>query len=81
MRNQPRKVIPFFFTVLFLLFPLCLAYAEVGVTDSEIVIGTSQPMTGGMAFIGNQNISGMTVMIEDINKKGGIFGRKINHAR
>ena len=74
-----RIVVPFFLVVLFLLSPLCLASAEVGVTDSEIVIGTSQPMTGGMAFIGNQNISGMTVMIDDINKKGGIFGRKINH--
>jgi len=30
-----------------------------------------------MAFIGNQNTSGTKVIIDAVNKKGGIFGRKI----
>ncbi len=53
------------------------AFAEVGVTDTEVLIGTSQALTGGMAYIGDQNVSGTKVMIEEINKKGGIHGRRI----
>ena len=59
-------------------FPLLSARAaEDGVTDTEILIGTSQALTGGMAFIGNQNVNGTKIMINEINAKGGIHGRKI----
>jgi len=53
--------------------------AEVGVTETEIIIGTSMPLTGSMAWIGNQNTRGLTCMINEINEKGGIYGRKIKH--
>ncbi|MFZ0451918.1 MAG: ABC transporter substrate-binding protein, partial [Desulfatiglandaceae bacterium] len=68
----------FLFAVLLLLAsPLFQASAEVGVTDSEILIGTIQALTGGMAYVGNQNVCGTKIMIAEINKKGGIYGRKI----
>ena len=60
-----------------LILPLGWASAEEGVTDQEIVIGTIQALTGDMAFIGNQNTNGTKIMINEINKKGGILGRKI----
>ena len=67
-----------FFVVLFFFFAaLPSASAEVGVTDDEILIGTIQAMTGGMAYVGNQNVLGTKAMVEEINKKGGIHGRKI----
>ncbi|HUL30539.1 MAG TPA: ABC transporter substrate-binding protein [Thermodesulfobacteriota bacterium] len=61
----------------FLMIPSGWASAEEGVTDHEIVIGTIQALTGDMAFIGNQNTNGTKIMINEINKKGGILGRKI----
>ena len=77
MSNQQRRaMIGLIFTV-FLIFPLFLASAEEGVTDNEILIGTIQALTGDMAFIGNQNVNGTKIMINEINKKGGIHGRKI----
>jgi len=74
MIAQRRKVVCVLMVSFFLLLPLSSLSGEVGVSDTEIVIGTSQPVTGGMAFIGNQNISGMTVMIDEVNKKGGFWG-------
>ncbi len=68
----------FLFAILLILaVPPFQAGAEVGVTDDEIVIGTIQAMTGGMAYVGNQNVCGTKVMVSEINKKGGIHGRKI----
>ncbi len=74
-----RSGVVFMITVLFL-FSLSLSplsAAEDGVTETEILIGTSQALTGGMAFIGNQNVNGTKIMISEINAKGGINGRKI----
>jgi branched-chain amino acid transport system substrate-binding protein len=63
--------------VIVLAFSVRSAFAEVGVTDNEIVVGTIQALTGDMAFVGNQNVIGTKVMLNEINKKGGIHGRKI----
>ena len=64
--------------VMFLfLFPYAAVRAEVGVTDEEILIGSTQGLTGSMAFIANQNTTGMKIMVDEINSKGGIHGRKI----
>jgi ABC-type branched-subunit amino acid transport system substrate-binding protein len=41
------------------------------VTNDEIVIRTIQAQTGDMAFIGNQNVSGTKIIIDEVNKKGG----------
>ena len=77
MSTQKRRVMQILVVIGFFIFPLCFASAEEGVTDNEILIGTIQALTGDMAFIGNQNVNGTKIMINEINKKGGIHGRKI----
>ena len=72
-----KRFIPWVIGLCFLMILSGWASAEEGVTDHEIVIGTIQALTGDMAFIGNQNTNGTKIMINEINKKGGILGRKI----
>jgi branched-chain amino acid transport system substrate-binding protein len=57
---------------------LCAAgvSAEVGVTDTEIVIGCSTPLTGPAALWGVTGY-GMQAWADHINANGGIHGRKI----
>jgi branched-chain amino acid transport system substrate-binding protein len=50
--------------------------AEVGVTDTEIVIGCSTPLTGPAALWGVTG-HGMQAWADHINANGGIHGRKI----
>jgi ABC-type branched-subunit amino acid transport system substrate-binding protein len=49
-----------------------------GVTDKEILIGTSCALGGYASFLGTQYTHGALALIIDINDKGGIHGRKIN---
>jgi ABC-type branched-subunit amino acid transport system substrate-binding protein len=48
-----------------------------GITDSEIIIGSSSALTGHASFLGTQYIHGSQAYINEINVKGGINGRKI----
>src|SRR5688500_4522455 len=50
---------------------------ERGVTPTEVVIGTSQPLSGPAAFWGVPVTGGMDAWIKFINDQGGIHGRKI----
>lgn len=50
---------------------------ERGVTTAEVVIGTSQPLSGPAAFWGVPVTGGMDAWIRFINDQGGIHGRKI----
>jgi len=50
---------------------------ERGVTATEVVIGTSQPLSGPAAFWGVPVTGGMDAWIKFINDQGGIHGRKI----
>lgn len=50
---------------------------ERGVTDTEIVIGSSQPLSGPAAFWGQGVGGGMAAYLAWINEQGGIHGRKI----
>lgn len=50
---------------------------ERGVSATEIVIGTSQPLSGGAAFWGVPVTGGMDAWIRGINDQGGIHGRRI----
>lgn len=50
---------------------------ERGVTATEVVIGTSQPLSGPAAFWGVPVTGGMDAYIRFINDQGGIHGRKI----
>lgn len=53
------------------------AAAEVGVTDTEIVIGSHQDLSGPIAGWGVQVKMGMEMGAKEINDAGGIYGRKI----
>ncbi len=48
-----------------------------GITDSEIIIGSSSALTGHASFLGTQYIHGSQAYINEINAMGGIHGRKI----
>ena len=54
-----------------------LAGAETGVTDTEVVIGVTQPLTGPAAGWGVTITGGMQAWADHINEQGGIHGRKI----
>ncbi|MBU3915594.1 ABC transporter substrate-binding protein [bacterium] len=50
---------------------------EMGVTDTEIVIGSHQDLSGPIAGWGQQVKMGMELRAKEINDAGGINGRKI----
>jgi branched-chain amino acid transport system substrate-binding protein len=53
------------------------AAAEVGVTDTEIVIGSHQDLSGPLTGWGSQVKMGLEMRAKEINEAGGIHGRKI----
>lgn len=48
-----------------------------GVTDSEILLGSHQDLSGPVAALGTYLRDGMQLAVDDINGAGGIHGRKI----
>lgn len=48
-----------------------------GVTDTEIVLGSHQDLSGPLASMGGPIRDGMILAAEDINAAGGVNGRKI----
>ena len=56
---------------------VALAQGTQGVTDTEIVIGTHQDLSGPVAALGGPLRDGMVLAVEDINAAGGIHGRKL----
>src|SRR3990170_4197222 len=50
---------------------------ERGVSATEVIIGTSQPLSGGAAFWGVPVTGGMEAWIRLINEQGGIHGRRL----
>jgi ABC-type branched-subunit amino acid transport system substrate-binding protein len=57
--------------------PAAFAQGTQGVTDTEIVIGTHQDLSGPVASLGGPLRDGMVLAVEDINAAGGIHGRKL----
>ncbi len=53
-------------------------FAEVGVTDDEILIGSFQALSGPLSFIGQPMTKGMNAYFDWVNDNGGVNGRKIN---
>lgn len=49
-----------------------------GVSEDEILIGSTQALSGPVASIGKPLAKGMNAFFEHVNKEGGIHGRKIN---
>ncbi len=62
--------------LLFLRGPAGLA-EETGVTEKQIVIGSSLALSGHAGYLGEQFREGASAYFEDVNRKGGIGGRKI----
>lgn len=54
-----------------------LAHAEVGVTDTEIRIGTINDTTGPVAAYGVPRVEALNALIRHVNEQGGIYGRQI----
>ena len=52
------------------------AVAQQGVTKDEVLIGTIQDLSGPLAAFGKQSRNGMQMRVDEINKQGGIHGRK-----
>lgn len=50
---------------------------EMGLSDSILRIGTLLPMTGPLAETGREIRSVLTAYLDEINKQGGIYNRKI----
>jgi branched-chain amino acid transport system substrate-binding protein len=55
------------------------ALAEQGITDTEIVIGDVEPLTGPPALLGVAASIGHKIAIAEANNAGGINGRKIKY--
>ena len=53
------------------------AFAQQGVSKSEILGGTIQDLSGPLAGYGKQARAGMQLRVDEINEQGGIHGRKI----
>ncbi|MBW2180169.1 MAG: ABC transporter substrate-binding protein, partial [Deltaproteobacteria bacterium] len=58
-------------------FTSCTKKEEVGITDTEIIIGSHQDLSGPIAGWGTQVKMGMEMRVKEINDAGGIHGRKI----
>ncbi len=52
-------------------------FANQGVTDTEIVIGTHQDLSGPIRTFGVPTANGMKMAVDEINAAGGINGRKL----
>ena len=48
-----------------------------GVSDSEILIGSSCPLSGHASFLGTQAVHGVEAYLNDVNEQGGVNGRRI----
>ncbi len=51
--------------------------AETGVTDNEVVLGTTNSLSGPLIYAGTQTNIGINCYIKMVNERGGINGRKI----
>jgi branched-chain amino acid transport system substrate-binding protein len=51
--------------------------AEPGITDTDITIGLFAPMSGQLSAFGLDALQAAKMWYEEVNKKGGIHGRKI----
>ena len=51
--------------------------AEVGVTDKEIILGTSISLNGGKNTYGVDALQGMSVYLKAVNASGGVNGRQL----
>src|SRR5436853_4356730 len=53
------------------------AFAQQGVSPTEIVIGTAQDLSGPIVNFSKAAVNGMRMRIDEVNAEGGINGRKL----
>ena len=61
----------------FLLIPTAAVASDPGITDDEIVLGCTTPLTGPAAGWGITISGGMKAWADHVNSQGGVHGRKI----
>lgn len=64
-----------------MLLPSIESKAEVGVTDTEILIGALGVLTGPLYHNGKTIYDGVDIVYNEVNAAGGIHGRKIKYVR
>ena len=83
MKNKAKTV---FATVLLVCFSFaCTASKDdesatpkvPGVTDTQILIGSSLALEGHASYLGRQTLNGAMAYLKHLNDQGGIHGRKI----
>ncbi|NCC24102.1 MAG: hypothetical protein EOM25_02710 [Deltaproteobacteria bacterium] len=52
-------------------------HSSPGVSPTEILLGSSLPLTGHARYLGIQTLRGAMTYIDEVNNKGGVHGRKI----
>ncbi len=57
--------------------PCALAFAEDGVTETQILVGMSTVLTGPASFLGTSFRTGAETWFNTVNERGGVNGRKI----
>ncbi len=77
--SKTNKVILWIIAIIILLGLIWLGYSEKEpVVEGEVIkIGATLALSGNLAYIGEQELNGMNLAIEEINEKGGINGKKI----
>jgi branched-chain amino acid transport system substrate-binding protein len=65
--------------VLLMLWTGVASAAQQGVTDTEIVVGTTSDLSGVTAVQGVNNSNAVRMVFEDANAAGGVNGRKIHY--
>ncbi|MFC1824922.1 ABC transporter substrate-binding protein [Thermodesulfobacteriota bacterium] len=53
------------------------ALADIGVTDTEIKVGSHGALTGRAAVVGQPMMEAIQIVFDEINDRGGIHGRKL----
>jgi len=53
------------------------AWADSGVTDTEVTIGSCAALEGPASFLGTQTVLGAKAHLSAVNEAGGVHGRKI----
>lgn len=61
----------------FLMLSANSVFSEVGITDTEIVLGMSNAQTGPASGLGKGMLTGADAFFKELNEKGGVNGRKI----
>ena len=70
-----KSKMPQIFLAILLCLPCALAFAEDGVTETQIVVGMSTALTGPASFLGTSFRTGAEAYFGVVNGKGGINGR------